>query len=58
MKARVSALRLFKRREEFLPIERVDDLPRGMRGVYVLYKRRPRSGGSTSSTSVWPRKAE
>jgi len=40
MKATVSALRLFKRREEFLPIERVNDLPRGMRGVYVLYKHR------------------
>lgn len=42
MKATVSALRLFKRREEFLPIERVNDLPRGMRGVYVLYKHRPK----------------
>jgi hypothetical protein len=42
VKAVVSALRLFKRREEFVPIDRVNDLPRGMRGVYVLYKQRPR----------------
>ncbi len=42
MKATVSALRLFKRREEYLPVESVDDLPRGMRGVYVLYKYRPK----------------
>lgn len=42
LKAVVSPLRLFKRREEFLPIERVDELPRGMRGVYVLYKHRPK----------------
>jgi hypothetical protein len=42
LKATVSPLRLFKRREEFLPIERVLELPRGMRGVYVLYKHRPR----------------
>lgn len=41
-KATVSPLRLFKRREEFLPTERVYELPRGMRGVYVLYKYRPR----------------
>jgi hypothetical protein len=38
VKATVSPLRLFKRREEFLPIERVLDLPRGTRGVYVLYQ--------------------
>jgi hypothetical protein len=42
MKATISALRLFKRREEFLPIARVNDLPRGMRGVYVLYKYLPK----------------
>lgn len=42
LKATVSPLRLFKRREEFLPIERVLELPPGMRGVYVLYKYRPR----------------
>jgi hypothetical protein len=42
MKASVSTLRLFKRRQEFLPVESVDELPRGMRGVYVLYKYRPK----------------
>lgn len=46
VKATVSPLRLFKRREEFLPIERVLELPPGMRGVYVLYKYRPRSKSS------------
>jgi hypothetical protein len=43
VRASVSPLRLFKRRQEFLPVERVDELPRGMRGVYVLYKHRPRA---------------
>lgn len=42
VRATVSPLRLFKCREEFLPIDRVLELPRGMRGVYVLYKYRPR----------------
>ena len=42
VRARVSALRLLKRRQEFVPVSVVDDLPRGMRGVYVLYKHRPR----------------
>lgn len=37
IKAVVSPLRLFKRRREFLPASSVDDLPRGMRGIYVLY---------------------
>jgi hypothetical protein len=35
-------MRLFKRRAKFVSIADVDSLPRGMRGVYVLYKRRPR----------------
>jgi hypothetical protein len=39
-KAIVSPLRLFKRQREFLPVSSVDDLPRGMRGIYVLYKQR------------------
>ena len=42
IKANISALRLLKRREEFVPAEKVDDLPRGMRGIYVLYKHRAR----------------
>jgi hypothetical protein len=40
-KANVSPLRLLKRRQEFVPVEDVDGLPRGMRGIYVLYKHRP-----------------
>ena len=43
LKASVSALRLLKRREEFLPIDNIDALPRGMRGIYVLYNHRPRA---------------
>jgi hypothetical protein len=40
--ARASALRLLKRREEFVPVADVDRFPRGMRGLYALYKHRPR----------------
>ena len=42
VKATVSPLRLLKRRQEFVPVGGVDDLPRGMRGIYVLYAYRPR----------------
>jgi hypothetical protein len=42
VKARVSTLRLFRRRQEFVPVDDIDDLPRGMRGVYVLYRHRPK----------------
>ena len=42
IKSSVSALRLFKRRQEFVPVEEIDSLPRGMRGIYVLFKHRPR----------------
>ena len=42
MKAVISPLRLLKRREEFIPVANVDALPRGMRGIYVLYLYRPR----------------
>jgi hypothetical protein len=42
IKATVSPLRLLKRRQEFVPSARVNDLPRGMRGIYVLYAHRPR----------------
>jgi hypothetical protein len=42
VKASTSTLRLFKRRQEFVPVEAVDDFPRGMRGIYVLYKHRRR----------------
>lgn len=33
-----SPLRLIKRWAEFIPKERINDLPRGLRGIYVLYK--------------------
>jgi hypothetical protein len=39
VKATVSPLRLLKRRQEFVPVEEIDKLPRGMREVYVLYRR-------------------
>ncbi len=42
VKSKVSELRLFKRQEEFVSVQYIDDLPRGMRGIYVLYKYRPR----------------
>lgn len=42
VKAIVSPLRLLKRRQEFVPVASVDTLPRGMRGIYVLYAHRPR----------------
>lgn len=41
-KLNISALRLLKRRQEFLNVDDVDTLPRGMRGVYVLYDHRPK----------------
>jgi hypothetical protein len=41
VKATVSPLRLIKRCRERVPIERIDDLPRGMRGIYVLYLQQP-----------------
>jgi len=42
VRASVSPLRLLKRRQEFVPVEDVNALPRGMRGIYVLYNYRPR----------------
>jgi len=35
-----SPLRLIKRVAEFLPKERVSDVPRQLRGIYVLYSKR------------------
>lgn len=32
-----SPLRLFKRCTEYIPIDEIDVLPRGLRGIYVLY---------------------
>ncbi len=39
-----SPLRLIKRCIEYLPVEDVLRFPRGVRGIYVLYKYRPRIG--------------
>lgn len=35
-----SSLRLIKRSIEYLPKEAVESLPRGLRGIYVLYRKR------------------
>ncbi len=40
-----SALRLIKRCAEYLEEDQVLKLPRGLRGIYVLYKRRRRKEG-------------
>lgn len=37
-----SPLRLIKRSIEYLPVDEVTRFPRGIRGIYVLYKYRPR----------------
>ena len=37
-----SPLRLIKRCIEYLPVEEILRFPRGIRGIYVLYKHRPR----------------
>ncbi len=37
-----SHLRLIKRCVEYLSVEEIDRFPRGIRGIYVLYKNRPR----------------
>ena len=36
-----SPLRLIMRSAEFIPKENLQDLPRGLRGIYVLYKLKP-----------------
>lgn len=42
-----SELRLIKNALEFLPKEEISDIPRGTRGIYVLYKQRgPKSASS------------
>lgn len=40
-----SPLRLIKRCIEYLPVEEILRFPRGIRGIYVLYKYRPRIDG-------------
>ncbi len=37
-----SPLRLIKRSTEYLPVDEILRFPRGIRGIYVLYKYRPR----------------
>lgn len=37
-----SPVRLIKRSAEYLTVDEILDLPRGLRGIYVLYKYRPR----------------
>ena len=39
-----SPLRLIKRCAEYIEVARVFDLPGGLRGIYVLYRRRARLG--------------
>lgn len=39
-----SPLRLIKRQEQLLPQAKIENLPRGMRGIYVLYQHRPKVG--------------
>jgi len=41
--AEQSPLRLIKRSAEYLSVENVANVPRGVRGIYVLYKYKPRS---------------
>ena len=36
-----SPLRLIERRIEHLPIENIDDLPKGLRGIYALFDAKP-----------------
>jgi hypothetical protein len=40
--AEQSPLRLIKRSAEYIPVESVMSVPRGIRGLYVLYQYRPR----------------
>ena len=40
--AEQSPLRLIKRSTEYLPVESVLNVPRGIRGIYVLYNQRPK----------------
>jgi hypothetical protein len=39
-----SPLRLIKRCAEYIPIEEINEIPRNLRGIYVLYFKRPRIG--------------
>jgi hypothetical protein len=37
-----SPLRLIKRSSEYIPLNDINLIPRGLRGIYVLYNRRPK----------------
>jgi len=37
-----SPLRLIKRCSEYIPVSKINRMPLGLRGIYVLYKHRPR----------------
>ena len=37
-----SPLRLIKRSSEYIRLEDINNIPRGLRGIYVLYNRRPK----------------
>lgn len=39
-----SPLRLIKRFSEYIPVSEINRMPLGLRGIYVLYKKRPRIG--------------
>ena len=39
-----SPLRLIKRFSEYIPVGEINRMPLGLRGIYVLYKKRPRNG--------------
>ena len=43
VKLNISPLRLFKRAQEFVFVSDINKLPRGMRGIYVLYRHRRRA---------------
>jgi hypothetical protein len=39
-----SPLRLIKRFSEYIPVGEINRMPLGLRGIYVLYKKRPKIG--------------
>ncbi len=39
-----SEFRLIKRCERYLPVDKINSIPRGLRGIYVLYDYSKRSG--------------
>lgn len=42
---RKNVLRFIRRSVEFLPIDKTSDLPRNLRGIYVLYQEQEKVGG-------------